>query len=87
MGEAAKIIVEAVILVLGIGFISWQIRRLSVKVDAISDAHHECRESLPKEYASKDEVSKLWERTDTIERDISYFKGRMNGKATVGACR
>ncbi|MFB3926612.1 MAG: hypothetical protein ACE14T_11220 [Syntrophales bacterium] len=79
MAEITKIIIEAIILVLAVGLISWQIQRLSLKVEDIFREHHQCRESLPKEYAAKDSVDKLWDRTDKIEADLHYFKGRMNG--------
>jgi hypothetical protein len=73
-------LIEGVILILGLGMIAWQIRRLSAKVDMIIQSEHECRESLPYKFGLKDSLDELWARTDKIEANLKYLEGRTNGK-------
>jgi len=75
-----SLLVEGVILVLGLGLVAWQIKRLSSKVDTIIQAEHECRESLPFKFAMKESNSELWARVDKIEANLKYLEGRTNGK-------
>jgi cytochrome oxidase assembly protein ShyY1 len=75
-----SLLVEGVILVLGLGLITWQIKRLSAKVDMIIQSEHKCRESLPYKFAMKDSLGELWARTDKIEAGLKYLEGKLNGK-------
>ena len=77
---AISLLVEGVILVLGLGLIAWQIKRLSAKMDMIIQAEHECRESLPFKFGLKDSLDELWARTDKIEASLRYLEGKTNGK-------
>ena len=73
-------LIEGVILILGLGMIAWQIKRLSAKVDMIIQSEHKCRESLPYKFAMKDSLGELWARTDKIEAGLKYLEGKLNGK-------
>lgn len=77
---AISLLVEGVILVLGLGLITWQIKRLSAKVDMIIQSEHECRESLPFKFAMKESNNELWTRVDKIADNVKYLEGKLNGK-------
>lgn len=46
----------------------------------ISKAQSTCQADLPKTYATRESVGKLHGRTDKIESDVSFLKGKLNGQ-------
>ena len=80
METIANIIVNGVFLMLGIGYIAHQIRLMGKKLDEVIKSEHECREALPFKFAVKQSVDELWARTDDIDAQVNFLKGKINGK-------
>lgn len=49
-------------------------------IDDLYDKHHQCREDLPKNYAGRDEVGNLWKKADQLTGEVSFLKGKQNGR-------
>ncbi len=69
--------------ILGFGLVTYFMRKwingVDTKLDQVIQQEHECRESLPLRFGSKESVEKLWERADRQAERLSFLEGVRNG--------
>lgn len=58
-------------------FIKREFTSLKSRIDCFEKAQHACQISNAREFATKDDLSRVWERVDEHAEDIARIKGKM----------
>ena len=61
--------------------------KMALRQNDLEQAHHGCQRELPEKYAPRDEVTRLWERTDGYGDRLSRAETRIEGLKNIRALR